>query len=59
MFPYFTRMVREEKNWDGVGPGVRIAETPRQEMEVTPKHADDEVGLYTETEENDFDHLQG
>ena len=42
-----------------VGPGVRIAETPRQEMGFTPKHSDDEVGLYTEAEENDFDHLQG
>ena len=23
------------------------------------KHSDNEVGLYTEVEENDFDHLQG
>ena len=24
-----------------------------------PKHSDDELGLYTEAEENDFDYLQG
>ena len=30
--PHFTRMVRGEKNWYRVGPGVRIAEAPRQEM---------------------------
>ena len=57
--PHFTRMVRGEKNWYRVGPGVRIAETPRQEMGFSPKHADDEIGLYTEAEETDFDHLQG
>ena len=57
--PHFTRMVRGEKNWYRVGPGVRIAETPRQERGFSPKHSDDEVGLYTEAEENDFDHLQG
>ena len=57
--PHFTRMVRGDKNWYRVGPGVRVAETPRQERGISPKHADDEVGLYTEAEENDFDHLQG
>ena len=57
--PHFTKMVRGEKNWYRVGPGVRIAETPRQKMGFSPKHADDEIGLYTEAEETDFDHLQG
>ena len=27
--PHFTRMVRGEKNWYRVGPGVKIAETHR------------------------------
>ena len=57
--PQFTRRVRGEKNWYRVGPGVRIAETPRQEIGLAPKHSDDEIGLYTEAEEKDFDHLQG
>ena len=57
--PHFTRMVKGEKSWYRVGPGVRVAETPRQEMGFSPKHSDDEVGLYTEAEETDFDHLQG
>ena len=57
--PHFTRMVRGEKNWYRVGPGVRIAETPRQEVGFSPKHSDDEIGLYMEAEETDFDQLQG
>ena len=53
--PHFTRMVRGEKNWYRVGPGVRVGETPRQEVGFSPKHSDNEIGLYTEA---DFDHLQ-
>ena len=26
---------------------------------MAPKHSDDKIGLYTEAEETDFDHLQG
>ena len=57
--PHFTRMVRGEKNWYKVGRVVRIVETPRQEVGFLQKYADDEIGLYTEAEEADFDHLQG
>ena len=56
--PHFTRMVRGEKNWYRVGPGVRIAEKPRQEVGFSPKHSDGKIGLYMEAEETDFDHLQ-
>ena len=55
--PQFTRRVRGEKNWYRVGPGVRIAETPRQEIGLASKHSDDEIGLNTEAEETDFDNL--
>ena len=57
--PHVTRMVRGEKNSYKVEPGVRRTGTPRQERGFTPKHSVDEVGLYTEAEENDVDHLQG
>ena len=52
-------MGKKGKNWYKVEPGVRRTGTPRQERGFSPTHSDDEVGLYTEAEENDFDHLQG
>ena len=43
--PHFTRMVRGEKNWYRVGPGVRIAETPRQEKGFSPKSVENMANL--------------
>ena len=57
--PHFTRMVRGEKSWYRVEPGVRRTRTLRQEGGFSLKHCDDEVRLYTEAEKHELDHIQG
>ena len=57
--PNFSRLVQGMEGWIRVGPELRIVPAPRSEVnsKFSLSHHEDELGLYTEAEERDFDHI--
>ena len=57
--PNFSRVLRGVSHWIRIGPKLKVVPPPRSEPRsiVTLKHHADEVGLYTEQEEKDFEHV--
>ena len=59
--PNFPRAVRGVEGWIRIRPGLRVIPPPWQEPRISTNftHPDDELGLYTNAEEADFDHVAG
>ena len=57
--PNFSRVIKEISRWIRIGPKLKVVPPPRSEPRsvVSLKHHADEVGLYTEQEEKDFEHI--
>ena len=57
--PNFSRVLRGVSQWIRIGPKLKVVPPPRSEPRslVNLKHHADEVGLYTEQEEKDFEHV--
>ena len=57
----FPRVIRGTDSWIRFGPKVKTVAPPRSEdhESIVLSHHADEVGLYTEQEERDFEHIRG
>ena len=57
----FPRVIRGTDSWIRFGPKVKTVAPPRSEEHgnIVLSHHADEVGLYTEQEERDFEHISG
>ena len=57
--PNFSRVIKGISQWICIGPKLKVVPPPRSEPRsvVSLKHPADEVGLYTEQEEKDFEHI--
>ena len=57
----FPRVLRGTDSWIRFGPKVKAVAPPRSEEHgnLVLSHHADEVGLYTEQEERDFEHISG
>ena len=58
--PHFSKAMQGIKNWIKIGPKLRSIPPPRLETKETAQtHHEDELGLHTQAEEQDFDHVAG
>ena len=57
----FPRVIRGTDSWLRFGPKVKVVAPPRSEDHgnIVISHHADEVGLYTQQEERDFEHIGG
>ena len=57
--PNSSRLIKGISQWIRVGPKLKIVPPPRSEPRalLSLKHHDDELGLYTEQEEHNFEHI--
>ena len=58
--PHFAKAMKGIKNWIKISPKLRSIPPPRTDTKETVQtHHEDELGLYTQAEERDFDHVAG
>ena len=57
--PNFSQIIKGVTNWICVGPKLKVVPPPRSEPRtcLSFKHHGDELGLYTEQEERDFEYV--
>jgi len=58
--PHSSKAIQGIKNWIKISPKLRSIPPPWSETKETAQtHHEDELGLYTQAEERDFDHVAG